>query len=605
MPSVPPGAKLAGQLNLNEEADDETAEKVSQIFQLLLRAIKNINLYRHATSRFAEYLGPAHDALAKFLETEHALPLKLGPFTLHFKKKLIYEENDKENLTYKFYKDGMRFLMFREGLPIEELLDFVLLATEQYGDSALFQEDMVTRLWKKNFQFIEYIVVETFAFGDLSPEEVAIEVDKILAYLRKQLAANSKDITRFARLDVEDLELEMNDVEQIRGGIISGRPAKPDDLEYVQGEIYSEEKRRVFAKMVLILFQILEKDCIEEDFSTMSEAFSQVLDSLILQEDVRGTVAVLQRFDGMIDSGKLKDATVTLVKNIRTSFVQRMSEPQRLEAVGQYMTLVKRVDENAVRAYFAVVPDERLDILLEMLERIERPEGKKILIDVLADLGKNKLDLFASKLTHNSSVVVKNMLAIIDRINPPDKIDYYAKCLEHPNIMIRLEGLKVIGKSEGERSLKYLQTALGDSDIQMRMAAYRAIVTKHVAHAVPILRGLMEEDVFLDRDRREQAAIAAALGETRTAAALDYFKGVFEKKASIFRRGRENELKIAVVKGLLAMHTVEAYNLLASATQDKKRNSKEVMEAAHNAAQRLSAELTGQPVPHLSETHDG
>ncbi|MBI4821072.1 MAG: HEAT repeat domain-containing protein [Deltaproteobacteria bacterium] len=598
-----PGEKLAGALNLNEEADDETAERVAAVFQLLLRAIKNINLYRHATSRFPEYLGPAHAELTKFLEKEHAMPLKLGPFTLHFKKKLIYEDNDKENLTYKFYKDGMRFLLFREGIPVEELLDFVLLATEQYTDNALFQEDMITRLWKKNFEFIEYIVVESFAFGDLSPEEVAVEVDKILAYLRKQLSANSKDVTRFARLDVEDLELELNDVEQVRGGIISGRPAKPDDLEYVQAEIYSEEKRRVFAKMVLILFQILERDCTEEDFQTMSEAFSQVLDSLILQEDVRGTVAVLQRFDAMLASGKLNESTTGLVKQIRTSFIQRMSEPQRLEAVGQYMTLAKRIDESAVRAYFSVVPDERLDVLLEMLERIERPEARRILIEVLAELGKNKLELFATKLEHNSSVVVKNMLAIIDRINPPNKIDYYAKCMEHPNIMIRLEGLKVISKAEGERSLKYLQTALLDEDIQMRMAAYRAIVTKHVVHAVPILRGLMEDEAFLDRDRREQAAIAAALGETRTAAALDYFKNVFERKSSFFRRGRESELKIAAIKGLLAMHTVDAYNLLAAAVQDKKRNSKDVMEAAHAAAQRLAGELSGQiPRP---ESHDG
>src|SRR6185295_17648922 len=111
-----------------------------------------------------------------FLELDPVLPLKLTPYTLEFKKQVIYEDQNKENLTYKFYRDGMRFLMFRQGLPIEELLRFVLIAMESRSEAAQFQEDTITRLWKEQFSSIEYVVMEGFGFGDMSEEEVQIEV---------------------------------------------------------------------------------------------------------------------------------------------------------------------------------------------------------------------------------------------------------------------------------------------------------------------------------------------------------------------------------------------------------------------------------------------
>src|SRR5262245_28517117 len=112
-----------------EDPDDpeiiRQAQQAAQAFSLLLKGIKNIGIYRHAESRYTEYLEPAHKALEGFLEVEGLLPLKLTPYTLEYKKHVIYEDQNKENLTYKFYRDGMRFLMFRQGLPIEELLRFV------------------------------------------------------------------------------------------------------------------------------------------------------------------------------------------------------------------------------------------------------------------------------------------------------------------------------------------------------------------------------------------------------------------------------------------------------------------------------------------------
>jgi hypothetical protein len=577
-----------------EPEDDraaEQAQEVAQIIALLLKGIKNIGIYKHAESRYREYLEPAHKAMEQFLELDPVLPLKLTPYTLEFKKQVVYEDQNKENLTYKFYRDGMRFLMFRGGLPIDELLRFVLLAMETPSEAALFQEDMITRLWKEEFTCIEYVVMEGFGFGDVSEEEVEIEVEKIIGYLRKQLAANSKDVTRFARLSAEDLELELQDVDQVRGGIISGRTAQQDDKEWIQQELFAEEKQRIFAKMVLILFQILELEATTEDFEMLSDAFVQVLDTLLLTEDVRGSVALLQRFERIAQARQNSDKKAMIMR-LHDTFRRKMVEPQRLDAIGRYIALSKKLDEEAVREYLSACGDEELIVLTDMLAGMERSEGRRLLISVLSELGKNHAEIFARRLEHNASNVVKDMLTILLKIDPPEKLKMFAKCLEHPNIMIRLEGLKILAKAPEDGALRYIEMALKDSDMQLRLGAYRALALRSAGRASPLLIKIMQSEGFADLEQRERLAVTTALGETKTPQALQFFSSVFEQKASIFSRGKNNEMKLLAISGLTAMRTVEAFKVLAREVQNR-GNSKDVLEAAHKAALRVKADLQG------------
>ena len=567
-------------------------QAVTDFVKLLLKGIKNIGIYKHAKRRFEGFMQPAFDVLTQFLEAHQSLPLKIGPYTLEYKHQVVYEDHDKENLTYKYYKDGLRFLIFREGLPIDELLKFVLLSGVRYTEDALFREDMVTRLWKEDFRCIDHIVVEGFGFDDIPEEEVQVEVEKIIAYLRAQLSAGGDDVTRFARLSVGDLELELSDIDQVRGGIISGRPARDEDRAMVQDLLFHEERKRLFAKMVLILFQILELDCDPGDYGMMLESFTQVLDTLLVSEDVKGAVALYARFQRIMER-PLPPERREMIEKLADTFRRRMVEPQRLEAVGQYLKLNPGLDEAATKAYLSACGDEEILVLVELLSNIERSDARRILVEVLATVGRDHVEVFARRLHHNSSSVVKDMLAIIQRIGPEDRIQLVARTLDHPNIMIRLEGLKSLAKSREEAALRYIEKAMRDSDVQMRLGAYRALAQRNPSRAAPLFVKVMQSDGFATLEHRERLAVATALGETRTDAALHYFDGVFEQKAQLFGRGRLQELKLLSISGLVALRSVEAFKVLAREVQNT-RNPKEVMQAAHKAALRLKEELKSQ-----------
>lgn len=570
-------------------AAEAELQAAASFFSTLLKGIKNIRLYRHAEDRYIEYLQPAHDALTAFLEQHEVMSLRLRPYSLEYQNQTIYEDPDKENLTYKFYRDGLRFLILRRGIPGEELLRFVLLAIDTVTDASLFHEDMVTRLWKESFDYIEHIVVEGFGFDDVANEEVEAEVDKIIGYLRKHLAASGDDVTRFARLSEEDIALELTDVDQVRGGVISGRPAQDSDLHEVQEQLIQEERQLVFSKMVLILFQVLQREASEADYEMLVESLTQVLDTLLVSEDVAGAVALMRRLDTILGN-PLPEPRRALIERFRDELRTRLVEPHRLDSVGQYLALSPKVDAEAARAYLSYCGEPELVRLLELLVSSERVIARELLIDLLVEKGAEHIDLFVRRLDHNSSRVVRDMLQIIRRLCPEERAELVVRCLDHPNVMIRLEGLKDLAKSREAIAGEYIERAMDDSDIQMRIGAYRAMAARTPSQASDLLIREMKSDGFLSLDRRERVAVVTALGRTGTPAALAHLRGVFSRRAGVFDWGRAGELKLLAVQGLGAMRSVEAFKALAAEVQNPK-NSAEVMTAAHRAATRLKQEL--------------
>ncbi|NJK88929.1 MAG: HEAT repeat domain-containing protein [Myxococcales bacterium] len=569
-------------------SEDPDARRVREMFSVLLKSIKTIGIYRHAETRYTEYLEPAFDAMTKFLSDKESLPLKLEPFALKYHNHVIYEDHAKENLTYKFYKDGVRFLIFRRGLPMHELLSFVLLAMENLQEAQLSYEDSVTRLWKNEHQFIEHVVVEGFGFGDLSEEQVEVEVEKVVGHLRSQLAANSRDVARFARLSLEDLELQLDEIEQVRGGIISGRPARMSDVSRLQDDLVLE-RQRIFSKMVIVLLQILEHDAEDEDQTMLSSAFIQILDSLLLAEDFKGAVSLLARFQ-TTRSRPLPAARKVMVERLEQEIGVRMVEPHRIEAVGRYLASTKDVDRDAVSAYFARCSEDHVPLLLEMLGKLERPEARELVVDCLVRVGKKHLGVFAERLTSASTNLVKDVLEIIQRLDPPNKLGLVAQSLRHANLIVRLEGLKHLARAKEPEAVRYIERAMADQDVQLRLGAYRALVARSPKRAVESLVELVSSDVFSSRDPREKTAIFVAIGTARSKESLDYLSSLFDAKAGLLQRSRVNELKQLAVAGLYAHGSLPAFKILAREVQNR-GNSKEVALAAQQAAVKLRDKL--------------
>ena len=153
----------------------------------LLKGIKQIGMYRHNESRYAEYLSKAHEAVQQYTERFGPLIFKVEQQNFHLFEQPLFAEDT--TLPFKFWRDGIRQFIFRPGLRPDELLTFTLVALSDVEKQG---EDTVAQLWRSPLDNLEYVVVEGFKLDGFSDEEVQVAVDKIESTIARRVSAEDE-----------------------------------------------------------------------------------------------------------------------------------------------------------------------------------------------------------------------------------------------------------------------------------------------------------------------------------------------------------------------------------------------------------------------------
>ena len=153
-------------------------ESVRKLFTRLHQAYRGFRLYpadhpsaRHALEEFVHVLS-AH------LDRFGPLGVVVEEDQIRFQDQTVYyQEDNRTNLAFMMFRDGIRFLAFQPGIMQEEVEAFVDCLS-QADDLAIIEYDLTTALWERDLQHIEYEVVDPFlgAGGETLRNEVMGEL---------------------------------------------------------------------------------------------------------------------------------------------------------------------------------------------------------------------------------------------------------------------------------------------------------------------------------------------------------------------------------------------------------------------------------------------
>jgi hypothetical protein len=497
-------------------------------------------------------------------------------------KEPVFEANDNDNLPYKFYRDGIRHLIFRPEISQEEYTKFVLISLSDPNRG----EDILSQLWKAGFEHIEYVVVEGFSVGEMSEEDVQVEVDQIVGYLYSRLRSTSDDYLRFARVSAEDLDMKLDGVDQVRGAVVSGETASDKMLDLVQEEIKEDETTRLFPKIVQSVFQVMDEGGINEP-EVLEEIFIQLLDSMLLQEDFATINSLIVKLRTM----ERDPAKADLAQRLRSFFQSKMADEQRLRRIGEILNTTRPKQPQDVFRYLYALESRSVITLLEILETIDIPENRVLLCDALASLGKDDPEPFVQRLKSEKSQLVRDMIYVIDKCDFPDKMNYFGETLKNPNLAVRLEVLAILSRSKSEQCRRFIVAALEDANPQMRAQAAKVLPNMSQAKAVPDLLKVIKSPEFEKRDLKEKTTVFEALGSTAQQSALAYFVQLLGQK-SLLRRAKIKEEKLLAIAGLGQMPSIPAYKALQATVEDKSNDS-DVLSCARRALYNMKKMLFG------------
>ncbi len=579
---------------LDDDHPKAAVRALEKAFEALGRGLKSIAFNRHRRDAFLDFLQPSYDLFSRVLELG-ALELKLEVSTLVWGRHHVLEDDTSDrNIVYPLWQEGVRLLVIAPGVPIEELLRFflILIGVEPRDPS----EDLLTRLWREEFTSIDWVVMTDFALAeDDAAEEVEVEVEKVLTYLHRELTSEKGESISFARVSLDDLELKLENLSQIRKAKLEqGAVATPDDQARTQGEILADEVL-LLEKICGILFQVMELPANEREVTDIAAAFEQLLDGLILEGKFATIEKVTEQLDKFAYRPDLPLANRELARSCNERLAALMIEGQRVRAVATALNTGATKDLEGVKGYLVRLGPTATVQLLDLLDTLNAPHQRRMVADVLAEVGRYGVQLFANRLATASSNLAKELLYIIDRINPPNKLELFAGVLKHENAVLRMEGLSVIGRTQDDKCFGIVLDVFQRHEVpQMRAHAARILASYPPAKArVPLLDAARAEDFELRPDG-EKRAIFGALARIEDEPTREYMRAALQEKASLLHKRRVDDRKLMIISALSTAPSIPTLQLLADVAKDNKLHSKEVVEAARTAALGMRSRLLGE-----------
>src|SRR4030043_1874672 len=158
-----------------EPSDD--IKEAKDILQTLIKAKKTLRMYPQNNPIYVKTLEDAYARFNTFFDYKDNFTLKIKQNSISYDSEQIYINPEKEdNLALFFFKDGLRELTFKRGLFRDELEEFLKVIALDFDREAV-DDDIVTLLWEKDFQNIQYVVDEAFLV-DIDEEDYEAKAEK-------------------------------------------------------------------------------------------------------------------------------------------------------------------------------------------------------------------------------------------------------------------------------------------------------------------------------------------------------------------------------------------------------------------------------------------
>ncbi len=137
------------------------SKDANAVLLALSRAGRSFQLYDAHNEAIRGFLQDYRDSWKGFAQTHGDLELVVRPFELICAEEVVYLERDRErSLAFKMFRDGVRKVTLKKGVTWDELLRLLEILSIRFTGIRQQEDDIVTLLWKADFEHIDIEAVE-------------------------------------------------------------------------------------------------------------------------------------------------------------------------------------------------------------------------------------------------------------------------------------------------------------------------------------------------------------------------------------------------------------------------------------------------------------
>lgn len=505
------------------EVSKASSKGITDVFNQLLKTVKAKLVYPVSSKLPQQFKNQLFSDLTALLDKKDELVFKVEADSISNGEICVYKARTKaDNFAHPFFRDGILEFRFKIGLTLEELEQFVDIAS-QMTRAAIFDDDAATLLWEAGFEHISYelmddfLDIETFEYGtDLLKTGKSPSEQDFNGIFENEIDLNLTD---------EDFDL---DSEKNRPpGIPSAYRNIEDNVAKFIGAIaeFSDSEKEKVAKIhkadadfnhvkyaVDILFEILGIESDNASYNETMELISKVGTDFLKLGDFDSIKMIIER---AIELGRIFENLDDPKHEKMAALVEKFAASEKIRVLVEYLNRAKDVNFEEVTDYLKMLPWQAVDPLVWALGELDHYPARRAVCRALEVQAVDHPDILGKGIESPRWYVVRNVVSILGRIGDIRAFSYFKRAIQHPDLRVRKETVIAAARIESDEAAKFLITALNDQDEKIQTLALREIVEKKIYIAFEQIRALIMNKEFKNRSGeqiREFLAGFAILG---------------------------------------------------------------------------------------------
>jgi hypothetical protein len=436
-------------------------ESAREVMRALAKAVKASKMYLPEHDLCRRFRDEFATRLFRHLDDHERLPLTVKGYEFLVGTTSVYEEPARiENLAFRCSSDGLRELVFHQGLTREEL-DAVLGVLT--AESRPLDSDIVTRLWDQSLAHVTYEVAEVQdgpetsdpGLSSLPPSSSGpAGADRSASSSQSAPQSPEPEVIPATPLEPGSEVFTLTDEE-----IASLRRQVADDTAHDHVE-----------QLIDILASILQLDDDEQSFLEVLQVLDDIVATCVRQGHfVRASGVVARLIALRDDEARVSGRSRELIRVVWT----QLGSWERMAALEEAFNQQGTWDREALAGYLVVLPPTAADALITLLERAQTATGRRMVCDALEAFGADGVDAILHRLPAAPWYVARNLIHVLGSVKDVRAVPALHAAMHDQEARIRREALKAIETLGVEHLIHDLPRWLADADEGVRLHALR------------------------------------------------------------------------------------------------------------------------------------
>jgi len=524
---------------------EEELAVVRDIIRTITKTVKTFNVYPKDNPIYQKFATELFEKFNAFFESSDELKVDIEQYSLLYKESEVYRSEDKtDNIAMLLFSDGIRQITFHKGITFDEISDFIDILRLAPKSDISDDDDIVTLLWEKNIKNMGYTAVEDTVDDDLVVDEALFRNDLDQEISQGPSAEAGAFFAPAANVFPSDTKVEQ---------------LTESELAAFRKELSDIDEKSLLSSAVGLFFGLLADEQDTDAFPEIVKNIGRIMDIRMQRKDLRGAIQILEGLKGFL--------AVYNTPSQRGMLEHVISRAGSLENLQVLFGMSQ--DPVEIRQYLLLLGTQSLTQMIQLLSELDDRKQRRLLCEILAEIGKEDIDALAEALNDEKWYLVRNIVMVLGMTKEPGSVKHLEKVLKHMDVRVRRETIRALeGISSGETKDLFI-AALEDSDVTVRIAALRALRRLKTPGLFEVLSRNISRDELRKKpfvEKKELLETIAVLGGEE---AFPLLSELFKKKGLI-EKDEITEIRASAAYGLGLLKSKEAISMLEKEANSKK-----------------------------------